>query len=161
MDVVLYISGSILTLVGLLGCIIPGLPGPPLNFLALLCLQFSTARPFDSRFMYLWAAITVIVTVLDYVVPVIGTKKFGGSGYGTAGSFIGMIAGIFIFPPWGIIIGPFLGAFIGEIISGKDSRKALVAGFGSFIGFVFGTILKLITAGVMTWYFFYEMFASF
>jgi len=138
---------------GILGCILPLLPGPPLNYAGLLLLHFTTRFQFSTDFLIFWAIITAIVYGLDIVIPVWGTKKFGGSKRGVWGSLIGLVAGIFFFPPFGIIIGPFLGAVIGELTAGKDSGAALKSGFGSFIGFITGTVLKLVASGIMTWYF--------
>lgn len=143
--------------IGLIGCILPFIPGPPLNYIGLLLLHFTSRFQFENRFLIIWAVVTVIVYGLDMVIPVWGTKKFGGSKNGVWGSIIGLIAGFFFFPPLGIIIGPFAGAVIGELISGKDSRSALKSGFGSFVGFLTGTILKLIVSGMMTWYFIKEL----
>ena len=138
-------------LVGIAGCVLPLLPGPPLSFLALLIQQFNSPNPFTTKFLITWAVITVIVTLLDYLIPVYGTKKFGGSKYGVWGCTIGLFVGLFI-GPWGIILGPFIGAFIGEIIANNNSSTALKSAFGSFIGFVFGTLLKLVAFFVMGWY---------
>jgi uncharacterized protein YqgC (DUF456 family) len=102
--------------------------------------------------MVTWAIITVVITVLDYVIPLYGTKKFGGSKYGVWGCTIGLLVGIFA-GPWGIIIGPFIGAFVGEVMANANSSQALRAALGSFIGFLFGTLLKLIVCCVMGWYF--------
>jgi len=141
-------------LTGILGCIIPGLPGPPLNFFALLLLQFSSIKPFTAKFLWLWALITIIVTILDYVIPAIGTRRYGASRWGVIGSFAGLVIGIFVFPPWGLILGPFAGAIAGELLAGKSSDAALKAGIGSFLGFIFGTVLKLCISGIMGFYFF-------
>lgn len=138
---------------GILGCVLPLLPGPPLNYAGLLLLHFTTRFQFSTDFLIFWAIITAIVYGLDIVIPVWGTKKFGGSKRGVWGSLIGLVAGLFFFPPFGIIIGPFFGAVIGELTSGKDSGAALKSGFGSFIGFITGTVLKLVASGIMTWYF--------
>ncbi|HSO88018.1 MAG TPA: DUF456 domain-containing protein [Draconibacterium sp.] len=153
MDYVLIGFGIILMIIGILGCVLPLLPGPPLNYMGILLLHFTEEFQFTNRFLLIWAIITIVVFALDYIIPVWGTKKFGGSKQGIWGSVIGLVAGLFFFPPFGIIIGPFVGAVIGELISGKDSGAALKSGFGSFVGFLTGTILKLIASGMMTWYF--------
>jgi hypothetical protein len=160
MDVVLIGIGIILMIAGILGCILPFVPGPPLNYLGLLSLHFTLKYQFETGFLILWAIVTAFVYGLDLVIPVWGTKKFGGSRQGVWGSIIGLLAGFFFFPPFGIIIGPFVGAVIGELTSGKDSKTALKAGFGSFVGFITGTVLKLIASGMMTWYFAKELISD-
>lgn len=157
MDYVLIAFGIILILSGILGCVVPIIPGPPLSYIGLLLLHFTERYQFSSKFLIVWAVITVVVYALDFIVPIWGTKKFGGSKRGVWGSIIGLIIGMFIFPPIGIIIGPFIGAVVGELTSGKESKEALKSGFGSFLGFLIGTLLKLIVSGMMTWYFFKEM----
>jgi uncharacterized protein YqgC (DUF456 family) len=157
MDYVLIGLGIILLITGILGCVLPVIPGPPLNYLGLLLLHLTERYQFSTKFMVTWAIITVVVYTLDYVIPVWGTKKFGGSKRGVWGSVIGLVVGLFFFPPFGIIIGPFAGAVIGELSVGKNSGAALKSGFGSFIGFLLGTLLKLIASGMMTWYFFKEL----
>jgi len=154
MDVVLIIVGIILLLIGFVGSIIPGIPGPPIAYIGLLIQVFKTENPFTTKFLIIWALIMVAVSVLDYIVPAIGTKKFGGSKRGVWGSIIGLFVGIFFFPPIGLIIGPFLGAFIAELTGGKETQSALKAGFGSFIGFITGVVLKLVVTGLMAYYFF-------
>ncbi|MGD9328899.1 MAG: DUF456 domain-containing protein [Cyclobacteriaceae bacterium] len=154
MDVVLIIIGIILLLIGFAGCIIPGIPGPPIAYIGLLIQVFKTENPFTTKFLIIWALIMIGVSALDYIVPVLGTKKFGGSKRGVWGSVIGLFAGIFFFPPIGLIVGPFLGAFIGELSGGKETESALKAGFGSFIGFITGVVLKLVVTGLMAYYFF-------
>ena len=103
-------------------------------------------------------AISIFVWAIDYVIPAWGTKKFGGSKYGVWGTILGLITGLIFFGPLGIIIGPFVGAFIGEIIyDSKDSSRALKAAFGSFVGFMLSTGLKLITSLVFV-YLYLSMF---
>ena len=160
MDYVLIVLGVLLIISGILGCVLPVLPGPPLSYLGLLLLHFTTRYQFTTRFLVIWAIITVVVYALDYIIPAWGTKRFGGSKRGIWGSVIGLVIGLFFFPPFGIIIGPFLGAIIGELSSGKDSGTALKSGFGSFMGFLAGTLLKLMASGMMTWYFFKELIVS-
>ncbi len=153
----IIISGSLI-MVGIIGCIVPVIPGPPVSYIGLLVLQLKQLPPYTARFLAIWAVITVAVTILDYVVPVWGTKKFGGSKYGMWGSIIGLFIGLFIFPPFGIIIGPFAGAVIGELITGKEFNKALRSGFGSFIGFVAGTLMKLAVSFFMVYYYVISFF---
>ncbi|WP_167606971.1 DUF456 domain-containing protein [Maribellus sediminis] len=160
MDYVLIGLGVLFMISGILGCVLPVIPGPPLNYLGLLLLHFTERYQFSTRFLVIWGIITAVVYALDYVIPAWGTKRFGGSKRGVWGSVIGLVIGLFFFPPFGIIIGPFLGAVIGELTSGKDSGVAIKSGFGSFIGFLVGTLLKLITSGMMTWYFFKELIVS-
>lgn len=160
MDYFLITVGILIALTGILGCLLPFLPGPPLNYISLLLLHFTANHQFSTRFLVIWAIVTVVVVLIDYLIPVLGTKKFGGSKHGVWGSVVGLIAGLFIFPPIGIIIFPFAGAVVGELIAGKDTGSALKAGFGSFVGFLAGTILKLIVSGMMTWYFFSKIIAG-
>jgi uncharacterized protein YqgC (DUF456 family) len=157
MDYFLIGLGILLMISGIVGCVLPFIPGPPLNFLGLVLLHLTSGFQFSTNFLILWGIITAVVYGLDLVIPVWGTKKFGGSNRGIWGSIIGLIAGMFFFPPFGIIIGPFAGAVIGEITAGKESKAALKSGFGSFVGFITGTLLKLIVSGIMTWYFVKEL----
>jgi hypothetical protein len=153
MDIFLIILGSILMLVGFIGCALPILPGPPISFLAVLLLNWTERVSFTDDLLWTLALVTAAVTVLDYLVPIYGTKKFGGTKKGVWGSTIGLILGLFFFPPFGIIIGPLLGAFLGELSAGQDSNKALRSAMGSFLGFLTGTLLKFIACFVMAYYF--------
>ncbi|MGE0770504.1 MAG: DUF456 domain-containing protein [Cyclobacteriaceae bacterium] len=152
MDLFLAILGGILMIIGLVGCIVPLLPGPPLSYVGLLVLQFRTDAPFSSNFLLVWAGITMVVTAVDYFVPVWGTRRWGGSSYGMWGCAIGLVAG-FWFGPLGIILGPFVGAFAGEMLRHQNSDTAWRAAVGSFFGFLMGTIIKLIASGMMFYYF--------
>lgn len=143
MDSILISIGIILLIAGIAGCILPILPGPPISYVSLILLQFTKHEPFSTEQLFIYAILVIAVTALDYIVPIWGTKKFGGSKYGIWGSTIGLLVGLFLFPPFGIIIGPFVGAVIGELISGKDFNPALKSGFGSFVGFLAGTVAKL------------------
>lgn len=151
MDVVWLILALVLMLVGIAGCLLPFLPGPPLAYIGLLVMQLRDQPPFSSKFLWVWAGITLVVTVLDYVIPVVGTRKLGGTRYGVWGCTLGLIVGIFV-PPWGLILGPFIGAFIGEMMANAGTEQAWKAALGSFIGFLFGTLLKLIACFVMLYY---------
>jgi len=157
--IILIILGVICLIIGIIGCIIPGLAGPPFSFLALILLSIAKRwEPFSPAFLIGMAALTIIVTALDYIVPAAGAKKYGASKFGFWGAVIGMIVGIIYLPPLGMIIGAFIGAFVGELLIGKQSSAALKAGWGVFIGVMFGILLKLIASGVMTFYFIKALF---
>ncbi len=156
-EILFTVIGAILLVVGIIGCVLPVLPGQILAWASLLMLQLKNDPPFTAKFIIIWALITAGVTIIDYVVPIWGTKKLGGSKYGIWGAGLGLLVGIF-FAPLGLILGPFLGAFVGEMISGKDSNTAFKSGLGSFIGFLTGTLLKLIISFVMGYYFIIEAF---
>lgn len=163
MDWFLLVIASIILLLGLIGAIIPVLPGPPLAFVGLLILHFTKFGDVRPGTLFFLAALAIIVQILDYIVPAWGTKKFGGSRYGAIGSILGLIAGLFFLPAFGplgiitILGGPFVGALIGEKIAGKDSDTATRAAFGSFIGFLAGTLMKLVCSGIIAYYFVKEL----
>jgi len=146
---------SILIIVGLAGCIVPALPGPPLSFAAILILAAyqGFVPPLTSKLIATMLMLTVVVTALDYVIPATGAKTYGSSRWGIWGSILGMIFGIIYFPPLGMIIGAFLGAVAVELLIGKSLKQAVRAGWGVFVGTLFGTALKFIASGVMTYYF--------
>ena len=152
MDALLLTFGVVLMLAGIAGCFLPLIPGPPLCFVALLVQQLQSDPPYTTRFIIITAVITLVVTGLDYVIPIYGARKFGGTRYGMWGCIIGLIAGLWM-GPVGIIVGPFVGALAGELIANRSSEQAMRAALGSFIGFLLGTLLKLIVCFVMVWYF--------
>ena len=169
MDVILIILGAICLLLGLIGCVAPVLPGVPLSYLGLLLLHWTDRAQLSWQFLTIWAVVVIVIQVLDYFIPAWGTKKFGGSKYGVWGSTIGLFVGLFM-GPWGIIVGPFVGAVLGELLyfnrhpqdrieqaENTNFNRALRAGFGSFIGLLTGTILKLICCGMMVFYFVKEL----
>ncbi len=153
MHLFIDIVAVLLGVIGLLGSVLPVLPGPPLSWVGLLLLYFWGDGQMTVRLLVVWAVITLVVSVLDYIVPAYFTKVTGGSRAAERLSFVGMILGILFFPPWGMIIGAFLGAMAGEILyNSKDLRGSLKPALGSFLGFLFGTGLKLTTCGVMFYY---------
>ena len=163
-DIVLLILGILLIIISIIGSLLPVIPGPPLGFAGMFLLRFTSfvetnrANSYDNL-LWTFAFITIVVTILDYIVPVWGTKKFGGTKAGMWGAGLGVFAGLF-FAPVGLIIMPFIGALIGELIAGRDERTSIKAGFGSFIGFLTGVLMKLIVCFIMTFYFFKEVFLS-
>ena len=149
MDIFLLIVAGVLMVIGIIGCIVPGLPGTPIAYAGLWIAQATDRVDFSWQILLIWGIVTIVVSVLDYVVPAWGTKQFGGTKWGVWGSTIGVFAGLF-FGAAGVIIGPLAGAVLGELLGGKKVEEALRAGWGSFIGIFFGTVLKLICCGLMT-----------
>ncbi len=162
MDYILMISAIVVIIIGLIGDIIPGIPGTPVSYLALLLLHWTDRISYSSQFLFMTGLICAAITVLDYVVPVWGTKKFGGTKAGTRGSTIGLIVGILVLPMLGIVLGPFgligilggpfVGAYIGEKMGGTPDNKAWRSAFGSFIGFLAGTFMKIVYTFVIGFY---------
>jgi len=144
MDILLLILGLILILAGIVGCILPGLPGPLTAWVGLLLTILAKVIPDDWSFIGVSFVVVLIITVLDYIIPAVGTKKFGGSKYGTFGAIIGLIVGLFVPIPGGIIVGAFVGAFIGEFIKNNDAPQAIKAAFGALVGFLISTGMQLI-----------------
>ncbi|WP_457611245.1 DUF456 domain-containing protein [Lutibacter sp.] len=164
MDIFLLILGFIFALLGIIGSFLPVLPGPLTSWLGLLILHLTSVVPMNWTFLGITLGIAVIIWIIDYFIPAMGTKKFGGTRYGVIGTMVGLIIGILFLGPFGIIIGPFVGAYIGEMIQEKNSGKALKAAFGSFIGFLTSSFLKFIAAIIFTGLFisiFWEYKAAF
>ncbi len=159
MDTVLIVLGAICLLVGLVGAVVPVLPGCPISYVGLLLLQFTDRAPFSLTFLLVWAAVVVVVQLLDSFLPVWSTRWSGGGKAGVWGSTIGLIVGFF-WGPWGIVLGPFLGALVGELIAGKEFKIALKSGAAAFLGFLGGTLAKLIASGLMIYYFVAALFSE-
>ncbi len=153
MDILLLILGVLSVFIGLFGCIIPGLPGPPLSYLGLLFLEWSKFADYSTTLLLILLGIVIFITVIDYVFPIYMTKKFGGTSWGTWGATIGLIVGMLFFGLLGTIFGPFIGALVAELVGGAKSHQALKSAMGSLVGFVFGTGGKLIVSGIVTFYF--------
>ncbi len=157
MDVVLMILAFVLIIGSVVGSVLPALPGPPLGYVAILLMHLTDWVDYSVSFLLLWLVIVVVVTVLDNVLPIWTTKKFGGSKRAMWGSVIGLLVGMFV-PPVGIILGTLLGAIIGEMTAGSDLSKSLKAGFGTFVGFILTTGGKLICCGFFVYYYFRELY---
>lgn len=149
MEYLLFPLAVILSILGVAGCIIPVLPGPPIAFVGVLIVYFTTAEVPGSAIV-IYGIITLVTVILDYIVPMLGVKYFGGTRSGKLGCFIGSLAGLF-FMPWGIIAGPFFGALIGEIIGESNMRDALMSGLGSLLGFLVGVTLKIVVCLYFAW----------
>ncbi|MGP1446258.1 MAG: DUF456 domain-containing protein [Candidatus Limimorpha sp.] len=166
MDYLLMIVAILLALLGLVGAIVPGIAGPPFSFLGLLALSFVKNVHYSAGFLIVMGVIGAIIFVLDYVVPVWGTKKFGGTKAGVRGSTIGLILALLItivFPVGFIVVllGPFIGAYIGEKMAHTPDDKAWRAAFGSFVGFLSGTFIKTIYAIVVLFFIVKDLIKSF
>jgi uncharacterized protein YqgC (DUF456 family) len=155
MEAVLIILAILLLFAGLLGCVLPAIPGPPLSYVALLLVQWAW-KPFGTTTLIVFAVITVIVTVLDYVIPVWGAKVFGATKQGIYGSIIGMLVGTFL-TPVGMITGLLAGAILGDMYAGKKLSDAIGSGLGTFIGTMAGMVVKLILSGIMTFMVFFKI----
>ena len=158
MDLVFIICGLILMFIGIIGSILPILPGVPISWLGLLMLYFAPSLPFDSFFITVTGIVALTLYVLDYIIPALGAKKFGGSKAGMWGTTIGLIVGIIAPIPFGILIGPFAGAFIGETVFNKtEGPAAFKAAIGSFIGFLGSTFIKFIATVIYLGLFIYKL----
>lgn len=145
MDVLLLIIGFICMLSGILGCFLPVLPGPGISWAGIALLYLTTAIPANYWILGITLVITIVISILDYVIPAKGTKRFGGSSYGIWGTNIGLIIGILAPIPFGFLIGPFLGAFIGELLyDSKNHGRAIKAATGSFVGFLASTFIQFL-----------------
>ena len=152
-EYILISIGLILAILGLIGCIIPALPGPPLNYLSLIMLALAIKDAFQLEFYLWWGGITIVVVILDYILPILGAKAYKASRSGIWGSVFGMLIGIFFFPPFGMIIGLFIGTVIGEIIAGKKEWEAIKVGTVTFLTSILMIFIKLGVSGIMTYYF--------
>ncbi|MDC1106236.1 DUF456 domain-containing protein [Prolixibacteraceae bacterium] len=151
MEYILITLSVLFLLAGFIGCIIPMLPGPPLTLVGYCFVLFLPNVVIPEWYVVtFWTLLMVTITVIDNLLPAWGTKKYGGTKYGMWGSVIGLFIGLSFFPI-GLVVGPFLGAFLGERISGHNSKSATRAGVGSFIGLVAGTLLKLISCSFLTY----------
>ncbi|WP_346882588.1 DUF456 domain-containing protein [uncultured Algibacter sp.] len=146
MDIILIIIAILLILLGIIGSFLPVLPGPITSWLGFLAMHFTDYVTLSTSFLIITFAIATFIWILDYIIPAIGTKRFGGTKYGMIGTTIGLIIGLIAPIPGGIIIGPFLGALIGELLNKSDTKTATKAAFGSFIGFLASTFIKFVTA---------------
>jgi uncharacterized protein YqgC (DUF456 family) len=142
MEILLVILSIILLVGGIAGCILPILPGVPLAYAGVLLMHWTDKVHFSTTQLVVWLVIVIVLQILDYSSPILGSKYGGGTSHGNRGCMAGTILGLF-FMPWGIILGPFLGAVVGEMLGGSDLPHAVRAGVGSLIGFMLGTLLKI------------------
>ena len=157
--IILVIIGFIVSIAGFLGCFLPIIPGPPLSYLAIIILSMAKNwEPFSATFLIITAILTVLLSLVDYIMPAMGAKRYGASRYGIWGSMIGMIAGLFVIPPFGMLILAFFGALAGEILAGKEAGKAMQAGLGIIMGNLVSVALKVSFSGVFLILYIFNMF---
>lgn len=151
MEVLWSILGFCLLLFGLIGSVLPVIPGPPIAFGGMLLIHFFGKHEFSWQVLIVFGILTLLITILDFYLPTWTTKKFGGSKAGQWGATIGVLLGLFI-GPWGVILGPLVGAYVGELVFGRNNQEAWRSAKGAFLGFLLGTGLKLMLVGAMLWF---------
>lgn len=159
MNTLIIIIVILVMLAGVAGTVLPVLPGTPVIFLAALLYGFY------DHFLHVGTGSLIILFILmlftllvDYLAGVYGAKKYGATRYGTWGSFIGGIIGVIFFQLPGIILGPFIGAFLGELLADHDVERAFKVGIGTLVGMLGGSVIKVITAIIMVTYFIIKLF---
>ncbi|MBQ8779050.1 MAG: DUF456 domain-containing protein [Alistipes sp.] len=158
MEILIAICAILCGIIGVLGAVLPVLPGPALSFIGMVLAYFNGGDTITERMLWIWGVITIVISILDYILPGYFSKVFGGTKAGITGATIGVFAGLFL-GPLGIIIGPFAGAVIGELLHEKQNlEKAIAVGFGSLISFLVGSGLKLIVTGFMLYYIIADVF---
>ena len=157
MDLILLALAAILMLVGILGSFLPMLPGIPVSWAGLLLLHLIPVIPMNYSFLGITLLVTIIIFALQYAIPALGTKYLGGSKQGMFGATIGLFAGIFIPIPFAILIAPFVGAYLGEILNKADSKTALKAASGSFVGLLASTFMEFVVAAIFLLLFIYKV----
>jgi len=160
MDLILIVLGLFLVILGIIGSVLPVLPGPITGWLGLLLLFLTSAVPINYYLLGVTFFIALLILILDYIIPGIGAKKFGGSKKGANGATLGLIIGLILPIPLGFVIGAFVGAFIGEMIHDpKDLKRAIKSAFGSFIGFLASTTMKLFVSVIFLVIYIYEAYS--
>lgn len=144
MENLIFVTSIILIIVGIIGSILPVLPGVPLAWVGFVIVYSAPSVSVNWNFILISLTATIVVSIADYLLPIAAIKKYGGSSCGIKGATFGMIAG-FLLGPLGIILGPFIGAFLGELYWNQSSFKiAYKAAFGSMMGFLLASGLKIL-----------------
>ncbi|HCP08552.1 MAG TPA: DUF456 domain-containing protein [Candidatus Moranbacteria bacterium] len=155
----LSIIGAVFVVLGIIGSIVPALPGPIFGYIGLVLLFFAKGQEVvSSGSLIAFGVVMAALLAIDYLAPILGAKFFGASRMGLLGAIAGAVVGIFFFPPLGIFLGAFIGAIIGEMHGGKNFKGSLKAGFGVILGSVSVIILQTIFSLVLAYYFFSKLF---
>ncbi len=160
-DLILILGGFLFLLAGLMGAFIPILPGPPVSFAGMLLLHFSKHLHFSTTVLVSYGIICLLITLADYLLPIWGTRLGKGSKHGIVGASLGLVIGIFFFPPLGVLIGPLAGAWLAEMVNGKKSKEAFYAAMGSFVGLLLGVLLKFVVSLAIIWHSLAALFSNF
>ena len=144
MDIFFIIIAAAFMVLGIIGSFLPVLPGPITSWIGILVLYLMPEIDVSAVTLLITLIIAILIWILDYFIPAMGTKKFGGTKAGMIGTTVGLIIGLIAPIPGGIIIGPFVGAFLGEVINKADSKTALKAAFGSLLGFLTSAFIKFV-----------------
>lgn len=155
-EILLFGAAVFFILLGLVGSVLPVIPGPLSSWIGLLLLHLTQGVPFDLGAVLITGGAAVLIFVLDLLMPLLGTKKYGGSKASVRGCTVGIIVGIIALGPFGLIIGPFVGALVGEIIARGfigSATSPLKVAFGAFIGFIIGTFFKIVICLIFLIYF--------
>ncbi|PZD76976.1 DUF456 domain-containing protein [Mesonia sp. K7] len=157
MDIALLIIGLLLCIVGIIGSILPVLPGLPISWIGVLLFYFTSKVEMNYTILIISFVLMLLISVADYLIPAAGTKRYGGSKAASWGTTIGLIVGILAPIPFGFLIGPFVGAFIGQLFFTKESsvQSSFKAATGSFFGFIASTFMKFFTACVFLGFYIY------
>lgn len=161
MDIFLLILGLILCLLGIVGSFSPIIPGPITSWFGLLIIHFSKLIPFDNQFLFITFLIAALIFALDLIIPILGLKKLGGSKKGLIGSTIGLLLGLFLAGPFGLLIGSFFGAISGEYVNNNSLKKSIKPAMGTFIGMAVGTTIKFLTSTIFLGLYFYIVYSNF
>lgn len=153
MEILIIVIASLFLIAGLIGAFVPVVPGTPLSYIGILVFHFGMGGIFSWLFLISWGIVVVITTTLDAYLPAEGARRSGASRLGIYGALIGALLGLFFFPPAGIVIGPLIGAFAGEMVAGKRSGSALKSVMGSFAGYLVATGLKVGVAIILAYQF--------
>ena len=156
LNTILFAFGLFFALLGIVGSILPIIPGPLTAWVGLLLVFSIEAIPMDYLFLSITFFIALVVFVLDQFISIWGVKKFGGDKKSIVGSVIGLVVGLLFLGPFGLFIGPFLGAFIGGFWSNRDVKKSIKSAVGALIGFFTGTFIKLLL-GILYFLFFIRL----
>ena len=161
MDIFLLILGLILCLLGIVGSFSPIIPGPITSWFGLLIIHFSKLIPFDNQFLFITFLIAALIFGLDLIIPILGLKKLGVSKKGLIGSTIGLLLGLFLAGPFGLLIGSFFGAISGEYVNNNSLKKSIRPAMGTFIGMAVGTTIKFLTSTIFLGLYFYIVYSNF